>query len=66
MVFESFEASLKAFFSGRCQAYTTDVSSLVSIRDKEAPKPGDYVKATETVYHGGESASAVWLPIAND
>jgi len=49
VVFESFEASLKAFFSGRCQAYTTDVSSLVSIRDKEAPKPGDYVILPEVI-----------------
>jgi putative CocE/NonD family hydrolase len=29
-------------------------------------KPGDYVKATETVYRGGGAASAVWLPIAKD
>jgi general L-amino acid transport system substrate-binding protein len=49
VVFESFEASLKAFFSGRCQAYTTDVSSLVSIRDKEAPKPGDYLILPEVI-----------------
>jgi putative CocE/NonD family hydrolase len=27
-------------------------------------KPADYVKATETVYHSGEQASAVWLPVA--
>jgi putative CocE/NonD family hydrolase len=29
-------------------------------------KPGDYVKATQTVYRGGEAASAVWLPVAPD
>jgi putative CocE/NonD family hydrolase len=29
-------------------------------------KPGDYVKATQTIYHGGEAASAVWLPVAKD
>ncbi len=29
-------------------------------------KPEDYVKATETVQHGGETASAVWLPVAQD
>jgi predicted acyl esterase len=29
-------------------------------------KPGDYVKATQTVYRGGEAASAVWLPVAKD
>jgi putative CocE/NonD family hydrolase len=29
-------------------------------------KPGDYVKATETIHWGGDSASAVWLPVAHD
>ncbi|SFG31672.1 hypothetical protein SAMN05518801_11616 [Novosphingobium sp. CF614] len=29
-------------------------------------KPGDYVKATETVRRGGDAASAVWLPVAKD
>jgi uncharacterized protein len=29
-------------------------------------KPGDYVKATQTVYRGGQAASAVWLPVAKD
>ncbi|MGE4303375.1 MAG: CocE/NonD family hydrolase [Novosphingobium sp.] len=28
--------------------------------------PKDYVKATETVHYGGDAASAVWLPIAED
>lgn len=42
VVFESYEASLKAFFSGRCQAYTTDLSSLASIRVREAANPDDY------------------------
>ena len=28
-------------------------------------KPGDYQKATESVYHGANTASAVWLPIAD-
>ena len=27
-------------------------------------KPGDYQKATESIYHGAGNASAVWLPIA--
>jgi general L-amino acid transport system substrate-binding protein len=43
VVFEAFEPSVKAFFSGRCQAYTTDVSALASIRNKEAANPDDYV-----------------------
>ena len=43
VVFDSFEASFKAFFSGRCQAYTADASGLAAIRNKEAPKPDDYM-----------------------
>jgi general L-amino acid transport system substrate-binding protein len=43
VVFEGFEASFKAFFAGRCQAYTTDVSGLAGLRNKEAAKPDDYV-----------------------
>jgi general L-amino acid transport system substrate-binding protein len=42
-VLEDFEASKKAFFSGRCQVYTTDASGLASIRNRDAPKPDDYV-----------------------
>jgi general L-amino acid transport system substrate-binding protein len=43
VVFEGFEASFKAFFGGRCQAYTTDVSGLAGLRNKEAKNPDDYV-----------------------
>lgn len=49
VVFEGLEASLKAFFSGRCQAYTTDASALASLRNKEAPKPDDYVILPELI-----------------
>jgi general L-amino acid transport system substrate-binding protein len=49
LVFESFEASFKAFFSGRCQAFTTDVSTLAGLRDKQAANPGDYVILPETI-----------------
>lgn len=49
VVFESYEASLKAFFSGRCQAYTTDVSSLAAIRDKEVKNPDDYAILPELI-----------------
>lgn len=49
VVFEKFDASLKAFFSGRCQAYTTDVSALAFIRAKEAPRPEDYVVLPEVI-----------------
>ena len=40
---------VKAFFSGRCQAYTTDASALASIRNKEASNPDDYVILPELI-----------------
>jgi general L-amino acid transport system substrate-binding protein len=49
VVFDKLEASLKAFFSGRCQAYTTDASALAFIRSKEAPHPDDYVVLPEII-----------------
>lgn len=29
-------------------------------------EPGDYVRATQTMYRGGDAAGAVWLPVADD
>ncbi len=49
VVFEGFEASVKAAFSGRCQAYTTDASGLASIRNKEAKNPDDWVILPELI-----------------
>lgn len=49
VVFESFEASFKAFFSGRCQAFTTDSSALAGLRNKEAANPDDYVILPELI-----------------
>jgi general L-amino acid transport system substrate-binding protein len=43
VVFETQEAANKAYFSGRCQAYTTDASGLASVRNKEAGNPEDHV-----------------------
>lgn len=43
VVFETQEATNKAYFSGRCQAYTTDASGLASVRNKEANNPEDHV-----------------------
>jgi general L-amino acid transport system substrate-binding protein len=43
VVFDNFEASYKAFFAGRCQAYTTDASGLAGLLNKEAKNPDDYV-----------------------
>jgi general L-amino acid transport system substrate-binding protein len=49
VVFESYEASFKAFFAGRCQAFTTDVSGLAGLRNKEAPNPDDYLILPELI-----------------
>ena len=49
LVFESFEASYKAFFAGRCQAFTTDASALAALRNKEAPNPDDYLILPELI-----------------
>ncbi len=49
VVFEGFEASLKAFFTGRCQAYTTDASSLAAILQRETRKPDDYLILPELI-----------------
>lgn len=43
VVYDTYEAAFKAYFSGRCQAYTTDASGLASVRNKEAPKPDDHI-----------------------
>lgn len=43
VVFEKPEAATSAYFSGRCQSYTTDASGLASIRAKEAKDPAAHV-----------------------
>lgn len=43
VVFEKQEAVNAAYFSGRCQAYTTDASGLASVRNKEAKNPADHI-----------------------
>ncbi len=49
VVFDSFEAANKAYFAGRCQAYTTDASGLASVRNKEAANPDDHVILPELI-----------------
>lgn len=49
VVFEGYEESLTAFFGGRCQVYTTDMSGLAAIRTVNAPNPDDYVILPETI-----------------
>jgi general L-amino acid transport system substrate-binding protein len=49
VVFDTQEAANKAYFSGRCQAYTNDSSSLIGVRSKEAPNPEDHVVLPELI-----------------
>ena len=49
VVIEKLEEVLGAFFSGRCDVYTTDVSGLVSTRSARAPNPADYVILPEVI-----------------
>ncbi len=49
VVFEKQEAATGAYFSGRCQVFTTDASGLASIRSKEAQKPDDHIILPELI-----------------
>ena len=49
VVFEKQEASTSAYFSGRCQAFTTDASGLASIRNKEAKDPAEHLILPELI-----------------
>jgi general L-amino acid transport system substrate-binding protein len=48
-VFEKQEAATGAYFSGRCQAYTTDASGLASVRNKEAKVPAEHMILPELI-----------------
>ena len=49
IVFEKYEAATGAYFSGRCQAYTTDASGLASTRASLAKNPDDHVILPELI-----------------
>ncbi len=49
IVFEKLEAAEAAYFSGRCQAYTTDASGLAATRNKQAKNPDDHVILPELI-----------------
>ncbi len=49
VVFEKLEAAEAAYFSGRCQAYTTDASGLAATRNKQAKNPEDHVILPELI-----------------
>ena len=49
VVIEKLEEVLNAYFSGRCDVFTTDVSGLVSTRASRAPNPADHVILPEVI-----------------
>jgi general L-amino acid transport system substrate-binding protein len=49
VVIERLEEVEAAFFSGRCDAYTTDASGLAATRVAKAPNPDDYVILPEII-----------------
>ncbi len=49
VVIEKFEEFTKTYFAGRCDAMTTDVSALASIRATLAPSAGEQVLLPETI-----------------
>jgi general L-amino acid transport system substrate-binding protein len=49
VVIEKLEEVEAAFFSGRCDAYTTDRSGLAATRISKAPNPDDYVLLPEVI-----------------
>ena len=49
VVIEKLEEVLNAYFSGRCDAYTTDASGLAAVRASRAPNPADHVILPEII-----------------
>ena len=49
VVIEKLEEVLNAYFAGRCDVFTTDVSGLVSTRGSRAPNPADHVILPEVI-----------------
>lgn len=49
VVIENFDELNSAFFAGRCDVYTTDISGLASIREQLAANPDDYLILPEAI-----------------
>jgi len=49
VVIDKLEEVLNAYFAGRCDVFTTDVSGLVSTRGSRAPNPADHVILPEVI-----------------
>ena len=52
VVIEKLEEIQNAYFSGRCDVFTTDVSGLVSTRGSRAPRPEEHVILPEVISKG--------------
>lgn len=49
VVIDKLEEVLNAYFAGRCDVFTTDMSGLVSVRGSRAPNPADHVILPEVI-----------------
>ena len=49
VVIDKLEEVLNAYFSGRCDVFTTDMSGLVSVRGSRAPNAADHVILPEII-----------------
>ena len=49
VVIDKLEEVLNAYFSGRCDVFTTDLSGLVSVRGSRAPNAADHVILPEVI-----------------
>src|SRR4029078_5607950 len=49
VVIEKLEEVLNAYFAGRCDVYTTDISGLVAVRVSRAPKPAEHLILPEII-----------------
>jgi general L-amino acid transport system substrate-binding protein len=49
VVIEKLEEVLNAYFAGRCDAFTTDASSLAALRASRAPRPQEHVILPELI-----------------
>ena len=49
VVIEKLEEVLNAYFSGRCDVFTTDISGLVAVRASRAPKPEEHIILPEVI-----------------
>jgi len=49
VVIERLEENIAAYLAGRCDAYTTDVSGLASIRAANTPNPADHIILPEVI-----------------